>query len=74
MFKLPSDAKCAYDLAMQADQDYSDLITALYGPKATRWTITAAQHIDSRINAALCAKLDADEALLAVFAASREAR
>ena len=59
--------KCAYDKAMLADLVYSETVTALYGPKATRWTITDAQHSSPTVTAAYRAKLDADDVLLAVM-------
>jgi hypothetical protein len=61
----------ALKAANEADQTYSDLIVELYGPKATRWTISAKQAIHPRINVALKAKLDADAQFLIAIQVSR---
>ncbi len=50
-----------------ADAAYSDVIRKLYGRKATRWNITAAQACNREVNAAFRAKLDADAAYHRAF-------
>lgn len=50
----------ALRLANEADVAYANVIRRLYGPKATRWTITTAQSRHCDVLAALRAKMDAD--------------
>lgn len=64
----------ALKAANEADQAYSDLIVELYGPKATRWTMSAKQAMHPRLNEALKAKLDADARYLIAMQAGRHPR
>ena len=63
--------RLALHAANDADQAYSDLIVELYGPKATRWTMSAKQAMHPRINEALKAKLDADARYLIAIQTAR---
>jgi hypothetical protein len=63
-----------YDAAIAADGAYSATIQALFGPKATRWTITGKQHSHPAVLRAYKAKVDADTAWLQVMREASEAR
>ena len=60
--------------ALVADEAYSAIIQAAFGPKATRWTLTSIQAIRPDVLSAYRAKVNADTAWLQVMREASEQR